>query len=93
MIILKEKLKRNGLDLIQLTRVEVAAIYTVKYKERVIGYEVIKIRCHPPTSIVSDYYEVYPHNEAFGKYGWSFTDLGSAVKKFSELLLERNKIV
>ena len=76
---LKSSFKRDGFTYKQYTRVEDKAIYTVNYKGRVLGYEVIKVRKHTLTSMVLEPFEVYPSNEEFGYKGWSCSNLDTAM--------------
>lgn len=76
---LKSSFKRDGFIYQQYTRLEGRAIYTVNYLGRVLGYEVIKVRKHPPTSRLLQPFEVYPSDEEFGYNAWSCSNLDTAL--------------
>ena len=89
---------KKGFTFNLLKREGSIAIYEQLDKDRIVGYEVHKIRVRKPVEckytnpdksikIVSyPEREVLAGNEDFGKYGWSYETLKGAEAKFKELL-------
>lgn len=60
-----------------------------KHPDRIRCYEVIILRKRPQRvingKVIAEGYRL-PDNEDFGKYGWNYTTIEIATKKYNELL-------
>src|SRR5260370_176906 len=88
---LPTRIRRDGFHYRQIAREGSAAIYEQGwsgYADPSVGYEVIRIRCRDGFQIGDRFVEpaeVYPNSEAWGLYGFSFTDRDAAFAKLREL--------
>jgi hypothetical protein len=89
---LETELIFQGRTLRQIKRTGMVAIYELRNEgEMLRGYEVIVIRIRRPEEAFGRFYperEVYPGNEDWGIYAWSYQacDKAGAQKRFGSLL-------
>ena len=93
-----EMFKTNGYTYDLIKRVDGVVLYSQKWKGRLDGYEVHKVRVCPPRNckfrnpkggvkvVKLPLREILACNEDFGYYGWSFQHLKNAQVKFDELV-------
>lgn len=78
--------KHQGYRLTQINRVGNKAIYQVDDGSH---FEVIKIRVRKatPSTVRGGFSkeEYYPHSEEWGQYGWTYTNIESAQKRFESI--------
>lgn len=85
---LKKKLRKNGYNYTQLYRGRRACIYEQHYTENVKYYEVFIITVRKERTIANKTFptaEVFPNDEAFGYWAWTFKSLEKAKMRFYEL--------
>lgn len=85
---LSETLRKNGFDYSLLLRGKKACVYIQRYDENIIYYEVFIIKIKPERTFkgrVIEEGEVFPHNEAFGLWAWTYRSYEKAYQKFLEL--------
>ena len=83
------KFRFGGFNYRQIAREGAVAIYEQSRKERVVAYEVIRIRRHNGFSIHGKFVEpaeYYPRPEEWGKWALTLPDRGSAFAKFQEII-------
>lgn len=83
-------INRNGYEYLKLKENENAFIYIqiISEEENIYAYEVIKKKIRPKRLVygkVISERECFPHDEAFGKWAWSFKHLSAALEKFRAL--------
>ncbi len=82
------KLRKNKHDYIQLYRGRRSCIYEQVVSEDLSYYEVFLLKFQPERKVgdrVLEAREVFPHNEAIGRWAWSFRKFEKALQKFNEL--------
>lgn len=83
------EIPKNKFLLRQIRREGVAAIYAQHQESgRVQGYEVIRIREGKEWSAFGKTYpaaEIYPSSEQWGTYGWTYSCLADAERRFRKL--------
>ena len=82
--------QKYGYRFAQVRRSENKAIYRQCIGERLVGYEVIKIRIRPKryNTILKRKEpdkEVYPSKEEWGNWGWSCGNLEKALSRYNTL--------
>ncbi|MBP6871786.1 MAG: hypothetical protein KBC43_07245 [Bacteroidales bacterium] len=85
---LQLKMRKNGFEYIQLLRGQRSCVYEQVVSENVSYYEVFILKIQPARKVgdrVLGARELFPHNEAFGDWAWSFRDLNEAKLKFNEI--------
>jgi hypothetical protein len=88
--ILPAKLRKNGFDYTLILRGERSFIYRQTYCPKVAYYEVFEIRVQPQKHLFGTIIpekEVFPPDEAFGAWAWSFRDFDEAKKHFNKIEL------
>lgn len=91
---LPPKIRKNGFDYTQVLRGRRSCIYEQRLHGKIIAYEVFIIKTSPQRRIMGKWIEekeLFPHNEAFGKWAWACRTLENARAKYSEL--EKNFII
>lgn len=85
---LKEQFRKHGYDYSMVNRSDIAAIFQQSDAGKVIAFEVIKVRiskaCH---TFGKDYpeREIYPGDNEWGLYGWTYKTLADAQARFNQL--------
>jgi hypothetical protein len=82
------KLRKNVFSYSQVLRGLRSCIYTQRVTEEVTYYEVFLIKIKPERIIenkILEATEIFPPNEAFGYWAWSYRTMDQAMKKFNEL--------
>jgi hypothetical protein len=82
------KLRKNGFNYTQVLRGGRSCLYSQEVSKNSYCFEVFEIIISRDNSIggkIIESREKFPHNEAFGKWAWSFMNYSDAVKKFKEL--------
>jgi hypothetical protein len=88
---LQTRFRRNGFDYGQIAREGDAALYEQRWTgcaEPSLCYEVIRIRRRDGFQLserVIEPYEIYPNSDAWGAYGFTFTNSNNAWAKFFEI--------
>lgn len=89
MKILEKEFRANKFNFRQVERVGDAAIYEkVAVGGKAVSIEVIRIKSHNGYELAGNYIapaEVYPSSSQWGIYGWTFTNMEDAMKKFNSL--------
>lgn len=94
MIRLKDDIRKNGFSYKLYKRSNSAAIYKQYFEDRVVGYEVFKIKIKKKGKVWGREYEeheIFPNNEAFGFWAWSWgvNQKDQALANFDELTKEK----
>lgn len=87
---LPHKINKNSYEYTQVLRGKKTCIYEQRVCETIKYYEVFMIRIKPNAIIngkLLNAKERFPHNEAFGKWAWTFNTLNKAMIKFEHLEL------
>lgn len=82
------KTTKHSFDYEQVYRSEGVAIYSKSEKGKLHTYEVFEIKSHNGFKVSGKYIEpseTFPHNEAFGKYAWTYPTLDRAKAKANEI--------
>lgn len=80
----------------QVQRSDKAALYSQKEGDRILAYEVFKVRklnSYVLAGITFEESEAFPHDEAFGLWAWSisvFSDLERALKRAEDIYTKLN---
>lgn len=85
---LKESFQRKGFTYTLVKREGDKAIYEQKIEKKQLAYEVIKIRRHDGYTIGGVYIEpseIYPSDNDWGTFGWTYKKLETALNKFNTL--------
>jgi hypothetical protein len=87
---LSQEIRKNGFIYKLMNRSAKKAIYAQYLNNLLIGYEVIKIRVHPPRYngfLLRDESarEVYPSSEQWGKNGWTCMTLEKALERYNQI--------
>ncbi len=85
---LQPKMRKNGFDYNLVYRGKKSCIYEQKVTENLSYYEVFSIKIKPESKIngkIVEAREWFPHNEAFGKWAWTYKSFGRAVYKLNQL--------
>jgi hypothetical protein len=85
---LPQTLRKNCFEYVQILRGYKSCIYEQLYYKKIKYYEVFLIRIKPEKIFkgkVIEAREVFPHNEAFGVWAWTFRDYKKALEKFNDL--------
>ncbi len=85
---LPQIMRKNGFTYIQVHRGEISCIYAQGVSEIILGYEVFLIKITPSHHFkgkLIDAHERFPHNEAFGRWAWTFLSYEEALERFNEL--------
>lgn len=90
MITLHEQFTKNGFSYKLMKRSAKKAIYAQYLDNLLVGYEVIKIRVHPPRynhflGRHEPESEIYPSNEEWGKWAWTERTIEEAYERFKLL--------
>ena len=88
---LEKEFKKWNFIFTQVKREGKYAIYEKFFEETSIGFEVIiiqKQKEHERFGQVFPAKELYPSSEAWGKYGWTFTDFRDAITKFKSMAVK-----
>ena len=90
MQLLKENIRKNGYDYILLERGEKAFIYEQWDDEDkfIVAYEVFRLKISKAKEVFGDIMperEVFPGNEDFGVWAWSYSNLEKAYEKYYRL--------
>lgn len=92
---LEQKIKKNGFIYTRVSRYGNVAIYSQRETELdpIIAYEVFEIKSQKAgetrfgdTVVKREAKELFPHNEAFGKYAWTYKRLSRAEDKMLEII-------
>lgn len=81
-------IKKNGFNYILVKRGQKALIYQQHITNSLFYYEVFISKVRPERAFNGKTFpakEQFPHNEAFGKWAWTYRNLEDAEKKFLEL--------
>jgi hypothetical protein len=87
---LEEKIRKNGFDYLLIKKGEKAYIYK-QWDDEVdftVAYEVFKIKIDKEKEVFGDIMperEVFPGNEDFGKWAWTYPSLEKAEVRFQRL--------
>ena len=82
---LKQDYKKNTYSYIQVLRNEYAAIYAQMDKDRLVGYEVGRVKVQKPGQIGDNKIEggeVFWSNEDFGRIAWSVPSRERAMEYY-----------
>ena len=82
------KLRKNSFNYTQVLRGQRSCIYAQEVSENTVCFEVFIIKVKPGRMIfgkIIDQTEVYPNNEAFGYWAWTYRTYESALEKYKEL--------
>lgn len=85
---LPSKLRKNGFDYTLILRGERTCIYEQRVTKGISYYEVFLLKLKPEKKVLEKIIpagERFPHNEAFGKWAWSFRSYYDALRKYDEL--------
>ena len=85
---LSPTIKKNGCTYALTQRGQKALIYKQHYTKSLFYYEVFLIKIRTEREFNGKTFpakERFPHDEAFGKWAWSFRNLDDAEQKFLEL--------
>lgn len=88
---LNQSFRSNGCLFEQVKREGQAAIFALRYAENgpVIGYDTVLIQVEPAGEVFGKPVperERMPSSSEYGRFGWSFSSLETAGKKFEELV-------
>lgn len=89
---IQKAFKQKGFAFQLLKRLENVALLEKTSKGGGVSYEVVVIRAHNGYSIAGTEVaasEFLPKDEDFGKFGWSYSTLEAAEKKFHEVKKEK----
>jgi hypothetical protein len=81
-------LRKNGFVYVQVLRGNRSCIYEQRVTESVSYFEVFLLKIQPARKIGNKFLEpreIFPHNEAFGYWAWSFRKFEKALQKFNEI--------
>lgn len=81
-------IKKNGFTYTLTKRGNKALLYQQHITESLFSYEVFVIKVRQERAFNGQTFpakEQFPHNEAFGKWAWTFRNLEDAEQKFMEL--------
>jgi len=84
---LEDQVRKNGFDYTLKRRGKHHVIYEQKFKGTIVGYELFKIKIKPARKVGGVWLpakERFPHDEAFGKWAWSFYTWERAINKFND---------
>ncbi|NLO00784.1 MAG: hypothetical protein GX126_00500 [Bacteroidales bacterium] len=88
------KIRKNGFNYTQVLRGRQSCIYEQRLHEKTIAFEVFTIKTSPKRKIMGKWIEekeLFPHNEAFGYWAWTYCTLEKAKLKYIELDHNGNK--
>lgn len=94
---LDEKIVRKRCWYRQIERTGQVAIYSMAYSDNgpIVGYDLFIIKIgNPhtfPNGIAVGKRELFPHDEAFGSYAWSYTTYQRAKEHFDKLVVEQRE--
>ncbi len=81
-------MRKNGFTYTQVRRGVKSCIYVQGVSENTACYEVFLIKItlgHQFKGKIIEAHERFPHNEAFGKWAWTFKSYEGALERFNEL--------
>jgi len=93
MVTLPPKIRKNGFTYTLVSRGRRACLYKQRVTEKIHYYEVFILRLGQEKNIFGKILpskEIFPRNEDFGKFAWSFRTITEAKKKFYRLEREMN---
>jgi len=105
MNVLDNEIRKNGFNYKLLKRTEKFAMYSQWDGDKLIGYEIFKIKIQPAKTVLNKDFpekERFPNNEAFGYWAWQARSRSRAeeiylqIKQFDRRLLPKeinNKII
>lgn len=86
---LQTERRKNGFRYIQIRRGDKSFVYGQYLNTDLIGFEVFERRVSKehtaPNGIHFEEAEIFPHDEAFGLWAWSYSTQSKAMQKFEEL--------
>lgn len=88
MVTLPLLLRKNGFSYYQVFRGSRSCLYAQKVHENLNCFEVFLIKVKPLQKLFGKLMperEIFPPNEAFGHWAWSFRNYEDALRKFNEL--------
>lgn len=87
------KMRKNGFNYDQVRRGKRSFVYCQEVTPNVKCYEVSRLKIKPQKTILGKTIperEIFPWDESFGYWAWSYRNFESAIKKFEAL--ERNEL-
>ena len=81
-------MRKNGFTYVLVRRGQRSCIYAQGISENILCYEVFHIRITSARYFkgkLIEEHERFPHDEAFGRWAWSFKSYDEALEKFHEL--------
>lgn len=81
-------LRKNGFNYTQVLRGKRSCIYMQRYSEKTKQYEVFLIKERQARELwgkILPASEIFPNNEAFGRWAWAYNTFDRAKEKFDEL--------
>ena len=88
MKILPQTLRKNGFIYSQVLRGKKALIYKQRISDTEVHFEVFHLKVKPERRIegkILESTEVFPHNEAFGIWAWTYRDYEDAFNKWKTI--------
>ena len=87
---LSPTIQKNGFTYTKTLEGQRTYLYAQKdrHTNKTLGYEVFLKRIKPEREVFGKVFpkgEVFPNNEAFGKWAWSFYTIKNATQKFMQL--------